>query len=60
MNWSKQNINQIMVTASGAFLGFLMAGAFTIFTIFGWGSGAITDLDLEYRYRPDTDGVSGE
>lgn len=36
MNWLKQNINQIMVTASGAFLGFLMAGAFTIFTIFGW------------------------
>ena len=26
----------------------------------GWGSGAITDLDLEYLYRPDTDEVSGE
>ena len=26
----------------------------------GWGEGAITDLALEYLYRPDTDGVSGE
>ena len=26
----------------------------------GWGSGAITDLALEYLYRPDTDEVSGE
>jgi len=25
----------------------------------GWGSGAITDLALEYLYRPDTE-VSGE
>ena len=26
----------------------------------GWGSGAVTDLTLEYLYRPDTDEVSGE
>ena len=26
----------------------------------GWGEGAITELKLEYLYRPDTDEVSGE
>ena len=45
-----------------------VASVYTLWTISeveayltsGWGSGAITDLALEYLYRPDTDEVSGE
>ena len=50
------------------FSGEPVASVYTLWTIpeaeahlaTGWGSGAITDLALEYLYRPDTDEVSGE
>ena len=48
MNWLKRNINQIMVTAVGAFLGFLMAGAFTIIVIFAWA--LVTDFINGWGY----------